>query len=157
MASSSTSQAALQQPRLPASQAQRSKEAQAAFLASLKSEGSKIDAELQRRARDIHANAENLTKQDKKVQEGTKQLSKEGDALDKFLSKTEKQLPQTDAFEDEIARLEADLDLIDETLDEVDQGERSSAADALLSGPVDEENINPQAISEPSKKPAQQA
>ncbi|RMD42788.1 hypothetical protein DV735_g2378, partial [Chaetothyriales sp. CBS 134920] len=149
---SSTSQPALsgaqQQPRHPASQVQRSREAQVAFLASLKSEGSKIDAELQRRARDIHANAENLTKQDNKVQEGTKQLSKEGDALDKFLGKTEKQLPQTDSFEDEIARLEADLDLIDETLDEVEQAERSGSAD---------EDNKTQDSSQLSKKQIQQS
>ncbi|RMZ87130.1 hypothetical protein DV736_g5648, partial [Chaetothyriales sp. CBS 134916] len=136
------------QHRHPVSQAQRSKEAEAAFIASLKSEGSNIDAELQRRANDIHSNAHNLTKQDQKVQDSTKQLSKEADALEKFLRKTEKQVPQTDSFEDEIARLEADLDLIDETLQEVEQDEHS--ADGKLSSTPHEDST--ESISQPAKK-----
>ncbi|RMZ82112.1 hypothetical protein DV737_g2213, partial [Chaetothyriales sp. CBS 132003] len=147
---SSTSQPAVSggQHRHPVSPAQRSKEAEAAFIASLKSEGLNIDAELQRRAKDIHSNAENLTKQDKKVQDGTKQLSKEGEALEKFLKKTEKQVPQTDSFEDEIARLEADLDLIDETLEEVDQGEHSADGNASSTSHED----NTESMSQPVKK-----
>jgi hypothetical protein len=101
MASSvSQSTSAGAHPSSPASQAQRTEEAKAAFTASLSVVGSNIDAELQSRAKVIHGNAENLKKQDKKVQNETNLLSKENDVLEKFVNKAKESMPELDSFED---------------------------------------------------------
>ena len=126
MASSISQFTSSGQQRSPASQAQRTEEAKDAFTASLNDAGSTIDADLQSRAKAIHANADNLKKQDKNVQKEMKQLSKESDALDKFLKKNEKNMPQTDSFEDEIAKIEADLDMLDDTLREAEAEDQSA-------------------------------
>ena len=103
-----------------ASQSQRTAEARAAFEASLKSAGAGLDNDFQSRAKIIHANAKQLDQQDKKVQTGTKSLSKEADTLDKFLAKQKKTMPSADGFETDIAKVEADLDMLDGFLDDMD-------------------------------------
>ena len=106
-----------------ASQTQRTAEARAAFEASLKSAGADLDKDFQSQARGIHANAKRLDEQDKKVQIGTKSLSKEADALDKFLAKQKKTMPSADGLEADIAKVEADLDMLDGLLDDMDADE----------------------------------
>ena len=106
-----------------ASQSQRTAEARAAFEASLKSAGADLDKDFQSQAKGIHANAKRLDEQDKKVQTGTKSLSKEADALDKFLAKQKKNMPSADGLEADIAKVEADLDMLDGLLDDMDADE----------------------------------
>ena len=112
----------LQDP--PVSQEQRTQQAKEAFQASLKSTGASVDHELHARAKVIHANAQEIDKQDKKLQKDTKQLAKESDALDKFLAKSRNAMPNTDSFNEDIANLEAELDILDDMLDNVEQRDR---------------------------------
>lgn len=123
----------------PVSQEQRTEEAKQAFKASLKSTGSALDKELKTRADIIHANAKELDKQDKALQKDTKQLTKDGDAIEKFLEKSRKALPDMDSMESDIARIEAELDMFDEMLDEVEQrysGDEDDVDDETAAPPV---------------------
>src|SRR5438128_1524987 len=101
----------------PASQAQRTAEAKAAFTASLHSVGSSLDAELQSRARNIHANSKALSLQEQGVEKEIKKLSKQSDQMQKVIDKTKNDLKEFDSlqtFEKDIgADLERDLMLIE--------------------------------------------
>lgn len=116
----------------PASQAQRTAEAKAAFTASLNSVGSSLDADLQSRARNIQSNSKALSKQEKDVENETKKLSKQGDAMQKVVDKTKKDLNDFDfsnfeaSFE---ADLERDLMLIEETLRIVEEDKETGHGD----------------------------
>lgn len=99
-----------------ASSAQRTKEARDAFTASLKSEGAIIDAELQARAKNIHANSKALTKQEDDLRKQTKALSKESDSLQKLVDKTNKELQGLGDLDALMADLDADLAMIEETI-----------------------------------------
>ncbi|ETN45899.1 uncharacterized protein HMPREF1541_00080 [Cyphellophora europaea CBS 101466] len=112
-----------QASRSPPTPSQRTAEARAAFDASLASTGAAaLDNELHSRAKNIHDNAAHLDEQDRRVQKETKTLHGEGDALEKALGKAERALggESADGFEDEIRRIEAELDLLDDVLDEVE-------------------------------------
>ena len=123
----------LQNPSV--SQEQRTAQAKAAFEESLKSTGSAVDNELQARAKIIHANAKGLDKQDKQVLKDTKQLTRETDSMEKFLAKSRKAMPNIDSFEDDIARIEAELDMFDEMLDEVEHRDGDEQDDGELNQP----------------------
>lgn len=112
-----------------ATQEQRTQEAKDAFIASLKSTGSTIDKELRTRAEIIHSNAKGLDKQDKQLQKDTKQLSKDSDAMEKFFSKSQTAIPDVDSFEDDIAKIEAELDMFDDMLDDIDSRNRDLTED----------------------------
>ena len=100
----------------PASPAQRTAEAKAAFTAALKSEGSKLDADLQLRAKDIHKGATTLAKQDSDVQKEIQKLSKQNDAMQKVVDKTRNEMKAYDDLPDIMADLERDLMIVEETL-----------------------------------------
>jgi len=102
--------------RPEASSAQRTKEAKDAFTASLNSAGASIDAELQARAKNIHANAKALTRQEDDLRKETKSLAKENDSLQKLLDKTKKEMKGLDDLDDIMANLDADMAMIEETL-----------------------------------------
>lgn len=126
----------------PASQAQRTAEAKAAFTASLNSVGSNLDADLQSRARNIHANSNALTKQEQGVDKDIKQLSKQSDQMQKVVDKTKNDLKEFDSlqnFETDLgADLERDLMMIEETLRIVEEGDWSDT-----DGQEAEEHVNP--------------
>ncbi|OCT44246.1 hypothetical protein CLCR_00728 [Cladophialophora carrionii] len=104
-------------PQRPAaSSTQRTKEAKDAFTASLNSVGASIDAELQARAKNIHANAKALTKQEDDLRKETKSLAKENDSLQKLLEKTKKEFKGLDDLDDIMANLDTDIAMIEETL-----------------------------------------
>ena len=113
----------------PASQAQRTAEAKAAFTASLNSVGSTLDAELQSRARNIHANSKALGKQEQGVEKEIKKLSKQSDQMQKVVDKAKSDLKEFDSlqnFETDLeADLERDLKLIEETLRIVEEDDWS--------------------------------
>lgn len=115
-----------------APQAQRTAEAKKAFEASLLDAGSNFDNDFQSRAKIIHANAKELDQQDKKVQKETKNLSKEADALDKFLAKQRKTMPSVESFETDIAKVEADLDMLDDLLNEMESGQTIEAGESSV-------------------------
>jgi carboxypeptidase C (cathepsin A) len=104
----------------PASQAQRTAEAKAAFTASLNSVGSNLDADLQSRARNIHANSKALSKQEQSVDKEIKKLSKQSDQMQKVVDKTKSDLAEFNSLQNFEAGLgadwERDLMLIEETL-----------------------------------------
>ena len=127
------------------SQEQRTKEAKEAFQASLKSSGAAIDHELQGRAANLHANAKALDQQDRKVQKDTKQLTKESDAMEKFLAKSNKGLPDMDGFDADIAKIEADLDMFDEMLDDIEQRDYGSDVERALESDHDQSMSKSQA------------
>ena len=115
----------------PVSQAQRTAEAKAAFTASLNSVGSNLDADLQSRARNIHANSKALSKQEEDVEKETKKLSKQSDQMQKAVDKTKSDLKEFDSlqnFETDFgADLERDLMLIEETLRIVEEDDWSDS------------------------------
>lgn len=117
----------------PASQAQRTAEAKAAFTASLNSVGSSLDADLQSRARNIHANSKALSKQEQGLNKEIKKLAKENDQLQKVAEKTKSDLKEFDSLQNFEAGLEADLErdlmLIEETLRIVEEDDWSEADD----------------------------
>ena len=117
----------------PASQAQRTAEAKAAFTASLNSVGSNLDADLQSRARNIHANSTALSKQEQGVEKEIKKLSKQSDQMQKVVDKTKSDLKEFDSlqnFETDFgAGLERDLMLIEETLRIVEEDDWSDLED----------------------------
>ena len=117
----------------PASQAQRTVEAKAAFTAALNSVGSSLDADLQSRARNIHANSKALSNQDQGVDKEIKKLSKQSDQMQKVIDKTKSDLKEFDSlqnFETDLgADLERDLMLIEETLRIVEEDDWSDPED----------------------------
>jgi GCN5-like protein 1 (GCN5L1) len=126
----------------PASQAQRTAEAKAAFTASLNSVGSNYDADLQSRARNIHANSKALSKQEQGVDKEIKKLSKQSDQMQKVVDKAKSDLKEFDSlqnFETDLgADLERDLMLIEETLRIVEEDDWSDT-----DGQEAEEHENP--------------
>lgn len=126
----------------PASQEQRTAEAKAAFTASLSAVGSSLDADLQSRARNIHANSKVLNKQEQGVDKEIKKLSKQGDQMQKVVDKARSDLKEFDSlqnFETDLgADLERDLMLIEETLRIVEEDDWSDT-----DGQDPEEHANP--------------
>jgi hypothetical protein len=126
----------------PASQAQRTAEAKAAFTASLNSVGSNLDADLQSRARNIHANSKALSKQEQGVDKEIKKLSKQSDQMQKVVDKTKNDLKEFDSlqsFETDFGvDLERELMLIEETLRIVEEDDWSDTDDQEA-----EEHTNP--------------
>ena len=107
----------------PASHAQRTAEAKAAFTASLNSAGASLDSDLQSRARNIHANAKALSKQEVDMQKETKNLAKQNDAMQKVVDKTRNELRTFDNLGEVEAGLERDLMVIEEMLKMVEEGD----------------------------------
>lgn len=114
----------------PATPSQRTEEAKDAFIASLNNAGTSIDAELQARAKNIHANAKALAKQDDDLRKDTKGLAKESDSLQKLLNKTKKEIQGFGDLESMMADLDADLAMIEETLRLVEEED----GDGLVEG-----------------------
>lgn len=123
--------------RAPPTQEQRTAEARNAFDASLRASATTIDNELQSRAKTIHENAARLDQQDTRVQSGIKGLTAEGEGAEELLAKTSRSLQQiagtegedrnaADRFDEELARIEKDLDFLDDMLDEVESKDGST-------------------------------
>ena len=107
----------------PASSAQRTAEAKEAFTAALNNVGASIDAELQARAKNIHANAKALTMQEEDLRKETKGLAKESDSLQKLLDKTKKEVEGLGDLDGMMAGFDADLAMIEETLRLAEEGQ----------------------------------
>ena len=126
----------------PASQAQRTAEAKAAFTASLNMVGSNLDADLQSRARNIHANSKELNKQEQGVDKEIKKLSKQSDQMQKAVDQARSDLKEFDSlqnFEADLGKdLERDLRLIEETLRIVEEDDWSDT-----DGQDGEKHVNP--------------
>ncbi|KAJ4507515.1 hypothetical protein HRR83_004093 [Exophiala dermatitidis] len=99
------------------SPALRTAEAKDAFKAALNSVGASIDTELQSRAKIMHSNAEALTRQEDQLRKDTKALAAENDAMQKLLDKTRKEVQDFGEVDPLLADLDADLALIEQTLD----------------------------------------
>lgn len=123
-----------------APQAQRTAEAKKAFEASLLDAGSALDNDFQSRAKIIHANAKQLDQQDQNVQRDTKNASKEADALDKYLAKQKKSMPSIESFEADIAKVEADLDMLDDLLAEMEPDQTGELSQEAGESTVAEEH-----------------
>lgn len=113
---SSTSPASRQQ----STKAERTADAAKAFDRSLKVAAKEIDADVRLRAESLHENWPALKKQDKNLQEHTKQLSRENDETEKWIDKSKKRLTEFDdlddigeGLEDELANIEAMLDIME--------------------------------------------
>lgn len=106
--------------REQSTKAERTADAAKAFDRSLKVAAKEIDADVKMRAETLHDNWPALKKQDKDLQEQTKQLAKENDDMEKWLDKSKKKLAEFDDFdaigeglEDELANIEAMLDIME--------------------------------------------
>ncbi len=123
--------------RPPSSSTQRTADAKKAFNASLNSVGAKIDDELQVRAKDIHVNAKALTTQEDQLRKQTKGLARDGDSLEKMLEKARKEIQSLGDLDAIMEDLDADLDMIEETLRLVgeSEGEGEDASEERPSNP----------------------
>ena len=106
--------------RQQSTKAERTANAAKAFDQSLKEAARDIDADIKIRAETLHGNWPALKKQDKDLQERTKQLSKENDEAEKWLDKSKKRLAEFDdlddignGLEDELANIEAMLGIME--------------------------------------------
>jgi len=106
--------------RQQSTKAERTADAAKAFDRSLKVAAKEIDADIKIRAETLHGNWPALNKQDKELQERTKQLSKENDEMEKWLDKSKKKLAELDdlddigeGLEDELANIEAMLGIME--------------------------------------------
>jgi len=104
-------------------QVERTAEARAAFIASLNSVGSNLDAELQARAKNLHANANALGKQEADVEKQTKELAKQNDQMQKLVNQTADGLKDFGDMQNWAEMMERDLLVLEETLKLVEEGD----------------------------------
>lgn len=91
-------------------------EARSAVMASLESEGSHYDMKLQARARDLHANAAVIAKQEADLKKQTAELAKENKKWQKELDKATKGLNQYGDLQNWAETMERDFLVLEETL-----------------------------------------
>ncbi|KMU77770.1 hypothetical protein CISG_01526 [Coccidioides immitis RMSCC 3703] len=91
-------------------------EARTAFLASLKSVGSNLDADLRSRATTLHENASIIQKQEAELKRTTKQLAKQGNELEKLADQGRQGLKEVGDLQNWAELLERDLLIVEETL-----------------------------------------
>lgn len=112
-----TASSTRQQP----TQAERTADARKVFLNSLGVASAEVNAELQSRAKTIHANQAAVSKQDAELQRQITQSAKENAETEKWLAQSKKKLTGSeswgnldDGLEDDLDDLEAMLDMLEE-------------------------------------------
>ncbi|KAF2730485.1 hypothetical protein EJ04DRAFT_537187 [Polyplosphaeria fusca] len=98
----------------------RTAEARAAVTASLSSVGSSVDAEMRRRASDLHANSEAIAKQEKELAKQTSSLAKQSAQWQKLADTSTKKLNEIGDIQNWAEMLERDLLVLEETMRLVD-------------------------------------
>ncbi|EXJ85357.1 hypothetical protein A1O1_05721 [Capronia coronata CBS 617.96] len=126
MSVTSQSVASLSSQMSPVSSTQRTAEAKDAFKAALTSVGASIDAELQARAKNIHANAKALTKQEDGLRQETKAVTKENDSIQKLLDQTSKEVQDFSEIDRLLADLDGELGMIELTLQLAEESDEGS-------------------------------
>jgi hypothetical protein len=120
-----------------ASNSERIAEAKAAVTASLASVGNTIDVDLQSRARDMHANAAAISKQEGKLEFNTADLAKSNAKWKKELDANTRQLNQFGDLQNWAEMLERDILVLEEVVrlkeGRPDQGNVSGTNDPLRS------------------------
>ena len=91
-------------------------EARAAVLASLESAGSNYDAQYQRRAHDLHANASAIQKQEAEVKKQASALAKETAKWQKEVDKATRGVNEIGDVQNWAEMMERDLLVLEETL-----------------------------------------
>jgi hypothetical protein len=99
-----------------ASNSERIAEAKAAVTASLASVGNTIDVDLQSRARDMHANADAISKQEGKLDFNTAELAKSNAKWKKELDANTRQLNQFGDLQNWAEMLERDILVLEEVV-----------------------------------------
>ena len=100
----------------PPSQDQRTAEAREAFTAHLNSVGSHVDADLQSRAKDIHANSAAIAKQEGDVSKQTAALSKQSAQYQKLADDSRGKLKEIGDVQNWAEMIERDMMVVEETL-----------------------------------------
>lgn len=96
--------------------ARRTAEARAAVTASLASVGASVDAEMRDRAKDLHANATAISKQEKLLADQTAALAKESVKWQKLADSSTKKLNEIGDLQNWAEMIERDLLVVEETL-----------------------------------------
>lgn len=101
---------------LSTSQDQRTAEAREAFTAHLNSVGTHLDADLQSRAKDIHANSAAIAKQEGDVAKQTATLSKQSTQYQKIADEGRDKLKEIGDVQNWAEMIERDLLVVEETM-----------------------------------------
>ena len=124
----------------PEDPARATADARAAFLATLQhAGGSRADAVLQGRARDIAANASVLAKQDERVTKETADLARTGDGLSELVDAGGKGLKEVGDVQNWAEMLERELQVLEETVRIVEAGEEEEEEGVGREGNVEGE------------------
>jgi chromosome segregation ATPase len=99
---------------------QRTAEARAAVAASLAVVGSSVDSEMRTRAKDLHANAEAIEKQEKELAKATAALAKQSAQWQKLADTSTKKLNEIGDIQNWAEMIERDLLVLEETVRLVD-------------------------------------
>ena len=103
-----------------ATPARRTAEARTAFTASLTSVGSNLSADLESRAKIIHENARNLSKQEAELAKNTKLLAKENEQMERTLERTRRDLDALGDLQGSAEGIERDLAMLESMLEEIE-------------------------------------
>ncbi|KXT17907.1 hypothetical protein AC579_5931 [Pseudocercospora musae] len=123
-----TSTSSLSSTAVASESSKAQEEARAAVLASLESAGSNYDTRFQRRAKDIHANARNIAKQEAEVKKQANTLAKESAKWQKELDQATKGVKEFGDVQNWAEMMERDLLVLEETLRLVEGGDSESAS-----------------------------
>jgi len=96
--------------------ARRTAEARAAVAASLASVGGSVDAELQTRAADLHANSAAITKQENELAKQAAALAEQSAQWQKLADTSTKKLNEIGDIQNWAEMIERDLLVLEETL-----------------------------------------
>lgn len=91
-------------------------EARTAFLESLKSVGSNLDADLRSRATTLHDNASIIQKQEDELKETTNKISQDANELEKLVDYGSQALKEVGDLQNWAELMERDLLIVEETL-----------------------------------------
>jgi Skp family chaperone for outer membrane proteins len=116
MSTGATSSTAVASPTLSDDSQRRTAEARDAVTATLSSVGSSYDAELQRRAADLHANSKAIEKQENELKKQTAALAKQTAQWEKLVDTSTKKLKEIGDVQNWAEVMERDLLVIEETL-----------------------------------------
>ncbi|KXT06519.1 hypothetical protein AC578_6092 [Pseudocercospora eumusae] len=123
-----TSTSSLSSTAVASDSSKAQEEARAAVLASLESAGSNYDTQFQRRAKDIHANARNIAKQEAEVKKQATTLARESAKWQKELDQATKGVKEFGDVQNWAEMMERDLLVLEETLRLVEGGDSIESA-----------------------------
>jgi DNA anti-recombination protein RmuC len=99
-------------------------EARTAFVASLTSVGTNLDADMRARAATLHENNASLAKQEDDLKKTTQSLAKQTTELEKMAEQASQSLKEVGDLQNFAEMMERDLLILEETLDLAEEEDR---------------------------------